>query len=742
MNYNEKNSSARQSASRGRGQIPASRVHPSAGRQIDADFQKQRASLSKTRSSSSHGSTPRVSPSADTGAQRRRVSSEPRRQQPSGGTRKNPPRKQEELRRRSQGASKTAQARSRSAQGQKAGRNRQGTRVQSTQKRIPLLIALVLLVAAAIFYVVDGISNFGVIHSGVRVGTVEVGHLNSEEAATLIDKELGTLALSAPVVLYGSEEARERGQNQDTLDLTHGVDAEALTGEESNADSWSVSFGTFDAQIDSSGLAEEAYGVGRGFNFILGRPAASLFGVEIEPKVEFSSSSLSEVKLAMSGSMDNMMQNPSISFDGTEFVAHDGQSGLVVDDEQFAQQLQTAFLSEERSFVVPMEEGEMQVGYEDAQSLAKRLQAAIKDPLTITYNELSWQVNSTQLGQLVRVQVEDSSGTWELVPHVEVDAVKSLIAEVAGSVEPTVAPVDAYFAEVDGKLTIVPEENGTGIDYARLATSLESTLFGTEDGESTSGERVVQAYEGELEASFTAKDAQAYDFDEKISEYTIEYPTIAEGSKVNLENTARLVNSSIIAPQSEWSLIDTVVDFSAENGYVMGQIIIGDTYYDGMGGGTCNVATTVFNAIWEAGYPITERSQHSLRGTRYPLGRDAAIAYPGTDLKFINDTDNYLLLTVSADGEHLTATFWGIPPGYVVESYPGEFIETGEYRTEEVIDENLAPGERVVEQIGLKASQIEVKRVVYDAEGNFKEEKTYYSSYYSTAEIVRVGPPA
>ncbi len=87
-------------------------------------------------------------------------------------------------------------------------------------------------------------------------------------------------------------------------------------------------------------------------------------------------------------------------------------------------------------------------------------------------------------------------------------------------------------------------------------------------------------------------------------------------------------------------------------------MIINGELQTGLGGGVCQVSTTVFNAAYEAGLPITARTNHALYISHYPLGRDATVNYPDIDLKFVNDTAHWLLAAhvrrpVVADGRAL-----------------------------------------------------------------------------------------
>ncbi len=73
-------------------------------------------------------------------------------------------------------------------------------------------------------------------------------------------------------------------------------------------------------------------------------------------------------------------------------------------------------------------------------------------------------------------------------------------------------------------------------------------------------------------------------------------------------------------------------------------MIINGELQTGLGGGVCQVSTTVFNAAYEAGLPITARTNHALYISHYPLGRDATVDYPSIDMKFVNNTPHWLLL--------------------------------------------------------------------------------------------------
>ena len=90
-------------------------------------------------------------------------------------------------------------------------------------------------------------------------------------------------------------------------------------------------------------------------------------------------------------------------------------------------------------------------------------------------------------------------------------------------------------------------------------------------------------------------------------------------------------------------------------------MIINGELTTGLGGGVCQVSTTVFNAAYEAGLKITERTNHALYISHYPQGRDATVDYPDVDLRFVNDTGHWLLLRTFVSSDSLTVGLYGTP---------------------------------------------------------------------------------
>ena len=168
-------------------------------------------------------------------------------------------------------------------------------------------------------------------------------------------------------------------------------------------------------------------------------------------------------------------------------------------------------------------------------------------------------------------------------------------------------------------------------------------------------------------------------------------------------------------------------------------MIINGELQNGLGGGVCQVSTTVFNAAYESGLPIVARANHALYISHYPLGRDATVNFPDLDMRFTNDTGHWLLLRTFVGAGSLTVNLYGTPVNRRVESTTEPLVETGPIPVKETDDPALEKGKRVVDEVGAPPRQTSVRRLVYDAGDKLLYDNTWRSSYVGEPSLVRVG---
>lgn len=164
----------------------------------------------------------------------------------------------------------------------------------------------------------------------------------------------------------------------------------------------------------------------------------------------------------------------------------------------------------------------------------------------------------------------------------------------------------------------------------------------------------------------------------------------------NIEVGAEKLNGLLIAPGEEFATMENLTPIDADSGYLPELVIKGNKTIPEYGGGLCQIGTTIYRAALHSGLQITQRRPHSYRVSYYePAGMDATIYDPWPDMKFINDTDNYILIQSNIVGTKLYFEFWGTKDGrQVTVTDPVIYNITDPGPTKEVETTELELGER------------------------------------------------
>ena len=188
-------------------------------------------------------------------------------------------------------------------------------------------------------------------------------------------------------------------------------------------------------------------------------------------------------------------------------------------------------------------------------------------------------------------------------------------------------PQDAHFqVTATGKIVIRPSAPGLQLDIAATAKAIAAAAFSTDK---RTANLVVQVANPQR----TTEIAKTMGITSVVSSYTTTYGG-TPGRLNNVQLVAKLIDGTLIAPGETFSFNGTTGERTAAKGFQEAPVIINGELQNGLGGGICQVSTTVFNAAFEAGLPITARTNHALYISHYPLGRDATVNYPDLDLKF------------------------------------------------------------------------------------------------------------
>jgi vancomycin resistance protein YoaR len=316
--------------------------------------------------------------------------------------------------------------------------------------------------------------------------------------------------------------------------------------------------------------------------------------------------------------------------DGPE--ATEGQAGTTLDVEAAADAIRETYPRKGASVELELEPAEPEItGAEVSRAMQRFANPAMSGSVTFT---LDGEDITLEPGQYAdALSMEPKGG--ELVPRVDRE---KLLALVEPAVSQTASsPVDATVQIKNGKPVVVPGRPGVTVREKRLATVFLD-LAGTRGG----------AREAKLPTKVdkpdrTTQDVRQLGVKEKVSEFTTYYPH-ADYRNTNIGRAAEIVDGTLLEPGETFSLNDTVGERTRENGFTEGFIISDGVLKEDLGGGVSQMATTLFNGAFFAGLEDVEHKPHSFYIDRYPVGREATVAWPVVDLKFKNDTDHGVLI--------------------------------------------------------------------------------------------------
>jgi vancomycin resistance protein YoaR len=293
---------------------------------------------------------------------------------------------------------------------------------------------------------------------------------------------------------------------------------------------------------------------------------------------------------------------------------------------------------------------------------------------------------------------------------------------------------DATFSVNGAHISVVPSKPGVRLDAVAAARAVLNAAL-----KRRPALRVAQLPVVEAPAKLSTEAARAMHITGVVGSYTTEYGGIPNRIH-NVQLVAHLVDDKLIAPGSTFSFNKTTGERNAAKGFLEAPVIVNGELTTGLGGGVCQVSTTVFNAAFEGGLDITQRTNHALYISHYPQGRDATVDYPDVDLKFVNDTGNWLLLRTFVGSSTLTVGLYGTPTHRKVTSTTTPLVTRGTPPVQKTVDPSLKPGEVVVDDPGVPAMSTSVTRDVYAPNGKLLHHDTWYSSYRASPKLVSIGP--
>ncbi len=402
---------------------------------------------------------------------------------------------------------------------------------------------------------------------------------------------------------------------------------------------------------------------------------------------------------------------------------------------------------------------------------AARSRAALYLNKSITFSHTVYldPTNQSENNTIVKV-IEKKLNDQDLISLLSFETPSSLIREdllstLLATWESEIAtPVQEPELEIDIEskkvIKFTPPQNGITIDKDKIKThileemsrieSSASQVLSNQAGQPTEPTQPTESPTFPLPLSFVSpqkslEELNTLGIKELIGQGDSKYAGSIPNRAFNVNLTATRINNTLVAPGQEFSFNKTLGEISGATGFRSAYVILNGRTELGDGGGVCQVSTTVFRAVLNAGLNVTRRLQHSYRVGYYEQnakpGLDATVYSGETDFRFINDTAHYILIHNIIDTEKLTMTtqIFGTSDGRSTEIITHEtWGATGAPAPQFFPDPSLAPGRRI--QIDWAVGGIKsrvVNKITYP-DGTIKEDE-YYSNYRPWSAKYRVG---
>lgn len=435
---------------------------------------------------------------------------------------------------------------------------------------------------------------------------------------------------------------------------------------------------------------------------------------------------------AIEGAQASLIDDPpfpgALSVAGAIVTVHPPRSGRIIAQERALAAVTEAVAGGRTTepIVVPAEVVEPQLvpgALERARANGERLLSAA---VTLSAGPRHLKLEPTELGALLVGSARDG----EL--HLELDPVKfeAWLAARRPSLE--AEPRDARF-EVSPKdeVRVIPSEPGVRLPTDAVASALwAAALSETREGELPLSREPLPAR--------STEQAELLGIHRLVGTFTTRHPC-CQPRVENIHRIATLLDGLVVEPGQTVSVNAIVGPRTQKNGFVPAPSIEDGEMVDTFGGGVSQFATTLFNALFRAGYDIVERKPHTYWFPRYPMGIEATLSWPHPDIVFKNDSQAGLLVKTSFTDKSVTVKLFGDNGGRKVSFNVSDRRDIVPPAVELLPNRAVPVDEEQVKDGGMIGWSVLVSRTVTFADGTKKEEKRKVT-YKPKARRVEVHP--
>ncbi|WP_433161299.1 VanW family protein [Kribbella sp. CA-247076] len=448
-------------------------------------------------------------------------------------------------------------------------------------------------------------------------------------------------------------------------------------------------------------------------------------GEPVEPVITKDDAKLQAAVAKLAKQVNRPATDGTITFKDAEPVKHAAADGLELDTAKASSILLAAYPADQTPDELAVSVTKPQADAEAIQqAMTEFAEPAMSGPIRLTVGSKSVELTPKELSPGLAVTVKDG----KITPSLSAKVLEPLFQERFKALE--TLPKDATVQIVGAGPKVIPAVDGLVVDRTKVGAAILSAL------PKPIGERRAAVGLAPTKAKVTTEAVQALGIKEVMGQFTTQFPH-ASYRNVNIGTAARKINGTLLKPGETFSLNKIVGERTKENGFTEGTIISGGKFKEDLGGGVSQSATTTFNAAFFAGLKDVEHKAHSVYIPRYPIGREATVAWPSVDLKFLNDSGKGVLVqtifkasTPGSQGS-ITVKIWGTKVWDVTAGQSGK----SNGRAPKVVyntEPNCQP------QAPTAGFDITIYR--YFAQNGVRKKTESFVTKYNAADDIRCGP--
>ena len=301
----------------------------------------------------------------------------------------------------------------------------------------------------------------------------------------------------------------------------------------------------------------------------------------------------------------------------------------------------------------------------------------------------------------------------------------------------TVAPRDASIIRENGAFQVTPSVTGRIVDIGATEEAMNQAMT----AENLEEPLKITAVVAVQEPAVKTEDLET--IQDVLGTFTTDFSSSGSARSTNLAVGAAKINGRVVMPGQTLSGYECLQPFTRENGYKSAAAYENGQVVDSIGGGVCQIATTLYNTALQAELEITQRQNHSMIVTYVKPSMDAAIAGTYKDIKITNNYSTPIYVEGYTENKKLTFTIYGKetrPANRTVEYVSETLGTTSPGEPQLIVDNSLAPGARVRVQSSHTGLRSRLWKVVTVDGVETERTLLHTDSYNASKAIYRVGP--